>query len=73
MPGYTFWMQECLLLCKAIEWLQVVREGRPCHMYFDLEYIPACNPLIDGEIMVTVLLNLVRMGLRRVPAVVWGR
>lgn len=39
-------------------------------MYFDLEYIPACNPLVDGEIMVTILLNLVRMGLRRVPAAV---
>ncbi|BDA45013.1 probable DNA-directed primase/polymerase protein at C-terminar half [Coccomyxa sp. Obi] len=47
---------------------EVVREGRPCHMYFDLEYIPACNPLVDGEIMVTILLNLVRMGLREL----WG-
>lgn len=45
-------------------WLQVVREGRPCHMYFDLEFVPECNPLVDADMMVTILLNLVRMGLR---------
>ncbi|EIE21146.1 hypothetical protein COCSUDRAFT_43486 [Coccomyxa subellipsoidea C-169] len=48
--------------------VKVVREGRPCHMYFDLEYVPECNPLVDANMMVTILLNLVRMGLREL----WG-
>lgn len=43
---------------------QVVREGRPCHLYFDLEFVPACNPATDGDMMVTLLLDLVRRGLR---------
>jgi hypothetical protein len=36
-------------------------------MYFDLEYVPTCNPLVDGDMMVTILLNLVRMGVRCAP------
>ena len=43
---------------------QVVREGRPCHLYFDLEFVPACNPGVDGDLMVTLLLDLIRRGLR---------
>lgn len=37
-------------------------------MYFDLEYVPTCNPLVDGDMMVTILLNLVRMGVRCAPS-----
>ncbi|CAL8469241.1 g8782 [Coccomyxa elongata] len=64
----AFWARFAKLPPGGRHFYEVVREGRPCHMYFDLEYIPACNPLVDGEIMVTILLNLVRMGLREL----WG-
>jgi hypothetical protein len=33
-------------------------------MYFDLEFLPASNPHVDGNMMVTVLLDLVQRGLR---------
>lgn len=35
-------------------------------MYFDLEFLPEVNPLVDGDRMVTLLLDLVRRGLRYV-------
>ncbi len=56
---------------------QVVREGRPCHLYFDLEYVPECNPDVKGDMMVALLLDLVRQGLQcahsnPTPAVPYG-
>ena len=43
---------------------QVIREGRPCHLYMDLEYVPAVNPDADGEALVEALLCLVSDGIR---------
>ena len=43
---------------------QVVREGTPCHLYFDLEYVPEHNPAFDGPAAVITLVDLVREGLR---------
>lgn len=31
---------------------EVLREGRPCHAYFDLEFSRAANPAADGDAMV---------------------
>lgn len=37
--------------------LQVIREGRPCHLYFDLECPAACNPGLDMDALVACLLH----------------
>ena len=29
-------------------WYEVVREGRPAHLYFDLEFSPRLNPQVGG-------------------------
>ena len=50
--------------CQAA--LQVIRERRPCHLYMDLEYVPAVNPEADGDALVDALLRLVSDGVRRV-------
>lgn len=43
---------------------QVVRERRPCHLYFDLEFVPAANPGIDGAAIVPRLLALLEAALQ---------
>ncbi len=43
---------------------QVVREGTPCHLYFDLEYVPEHNPGFDGPAAVVTLVELVRQSMR---------
>ena len=44
--------------------LQVIQEGQPCHLYFDLEFNIDCNPALQGDAMVDSLLSLVAEGLR---------
>ena len=36
---------------------QVIREGRPCHLYFDLECPAALNPGLDMDGLVNALLH----------------
>lgn len=43
---------------------QVIREARPCHLYFDLEFVPAVNPGTCGDAFVDALLRLVAAELR---------
>ncbi|KAK9825930.1 hypothetical protein WJX81_007732 [Elliptochloris bilobata] len=56
---------------------EVIREARPCHLYFDLEYVPAVNPGVQGDTLVDALLRLVaaelqsEWGLRLEPDWVW--
>eukprot|EP00752_Nemacystus_decipiens_P006895 g6193.t1 len=38
---------------------EIIREGRPCRMYFDLEFARACNPGLDGEELVRSWINVV--------------
>ena len=42
----------------------MIRERRPCHLYLDLEYLPAANPDADGDALVDALLDLVSDGIR---------
>lgn len=35
---------------------QVIRDGKPCHLYFDIEFVPSCNPDVDGPGLVDHLL-----------------
>jgi len=51
---------------------QVIREARPCHLYFDLEFVPAANPGADGDALVAALLRLVADKLRRAPPAAGG-
>lgn len=46
---------------------QVVRERRPCHLYFDLEYVPGHNPAADGDTLLERLLQLLEAALRCAP------
>ncbi|EFN54394.1 hypothetical protein CHLNCDRAFT_135708 [Chlorella variabilis] len=50
---------------KDLHWYEVIREGRPAHLYFDLEFVPRLNPQVDGEALVDVLLQHVAAQLRR--------
>lgn len=43
-----------------------MREGTPCHLYFDLEFVPELNPGFDGPASVVTLVELVRQGMRSV-------
>ena len=55
---------------------QVVRERRPCHLYFDLEYVPGHNPAADGDTLLERLLQLLEAALRCAPFAVvfwWER
>ncbi|GAB4822102.1 hypothetical protein N2152v2_009148 [Parachlorella kessleri] len=38
-------------------WYEVVREGRPCHLYFDLECPAPCNPDLDMDTCINCLLH----------------
>lgn len=38
---------------------EIIREGSPCRMYFDLEFARACNPGLDGEGLVRAWINVV--------------
>ena len=42
----------------------MIREARPCHLYFDLEFVPAANPAANGDALVDALLRLVAEELR---------
>ena len=43
---------------------QVIADGQPCHLYFDLEFNTACNPGLQGDDMVDGLLAVTAEGLR---------
>lgn len=43
---------------------QVIQDGHPCHLYFDLEFNVACNPTLQGDAMVQDLIALVADALR---------
>lgn len=44
---------------RPLAQVQVIREGRPCHLYFDLEAPAAWNPGLDMDAMVNCLLHYV--------------
>ena len=39
--------------------VQVVQQGHPCHLYFDLEFATSANPSLQGEGLVDLLIRLV--------------
>ncbi|EFJ49295.1 hypothetical protein VOLCADRAFT_120785 [Volvox carteri f. nagariensis] len=38
---------------------EILREGSPCHLYFDLEFVPEFNPGVCGDLLVDLLVDLV--------------
>jgi hypothetical protein len=56
-------------LPNALHWYEVVREGRPCHLYFDLEFarssVQNWNSNVDGDALVDTLLHHVGFILQR--------
>ena len=38
---------------------EIIREGCPCRMYFDLEFARSYNPGLDGEELVRAWINVV--------------
>ena len=51
------------MACQQISISQVVRDGAPCHLHFDLEFAVAGNEGLEGEALVDALLALVAEGL----------
>lgn len=46
-------------MARKVPSAQVIREKRPCHLYLDLEFVPAANPGADGNALVDTLLSLI--------------
>ena len=44
---------------------EILRQGRPCHVYLDVEYATAANPGLDGDDLVDRIVRAVVRGLRR--------
>jgi hypothetical protein len=40
-------------------WYEVIREGHPCHLYFDIEFQQDINPGVDGHSLVSKLIDRV--------------
>lgn len=66
-PLSTAWreLKDCEDQTK-MHWYEIIREGFPCHMYFDLEYPkgPGLNEGLDDDALVDTLLHLVRTRLK---------
>ena len=66
-PLSTAWreLKDCEDQSK-MHWYEIIREGFPCHLYFDLEYPkgPGLNDGLDDDALVDTLLALVRARLK---------
>lgn len=59
----SLWGQFRTVPPHSRHWYEVIRDGRPCHMYLDLEYVPAFNPTLDGHDLVKQLIDALLEGL----------
>lgn len=57
----NFWDKYCELKAEQRHHYEVVCEGLPCHLYFDLEFPTSSNPGCDGDRMVMVLVQHVML------------
>eukprot|EP00053_Salpingoeca_punica_P017408 m.167722 g.167722 ORF g.167722 m.167722 type:complete len:316 (-) comp17200_c1_seq2:60-1007(-) len=62
----TFWRRYSRMPARLRHYYEVIPEGQPCHLYFDLEFPRACNPASDGEAMVTCFKALLCREVERV-------
>ena len=61
----AFWQRYRMIIPPHRNYYEVIRCGRPCHLYFDVEYCRLSNPRSDGEAMVATLCREVRAALGR--------
>lgn len=54
-----FWRRYCGLPLRDRHFYELIREGTPCHLYFDLEFSKADNPSACGDDMVEVFVGWV--------------
>ena len=59
-----FWRRYKQLPPTHRHYYELIREGRPCHLYFDLEFHRQANPDNDGERMVATLRTEVELALK---------
>ena len=62
-----FWRRYRTLQAPFRHHYELIRDQRPCHLYFDLEYQRETNPQADGEAMVQTLLTEVALALKALP------
>ncbi|BBN17832.1 DNA-directed primase/polymerase protein [Marchantia polymorpha subsp. ruderalis] len=57
---FEFWQRYRSMLPEHRHHYEIIQEGKPCHMYFDLEFNRKANIEADGEAMVDILLSVVQ-------------
>jgi hypothetical protein len=55
----SMWNRTQRALTNNRHYYEIIREGSPCHIYFDLEFGTAENPRADGNMKVDCLLNII--------------
>jgi DNA-directed primase/polymerase protein len=56
-----FWRRySSTILPHHRHYYEIIREGWPCHVYFDIEFDRLANPHLDGEAAVDAVLSLLR-------------
>ena len=51
------WARHCRTSRVDRHLQEIIREGRPCHLYYDLEYPTDSNPTVDGNALVDALIS----------------
>jgi Herpesviridae UL52/UL70 DNA primase len=59
-----FWYHYCLLPEGDRHHYELVQEGWPCHLYFDIEFQTACNPNSNGNSMIDTFIERLQQQLR---------
>jgi hypothetical protein len=55
-----FWRRYLKVRDGERHYYEIIREGTPCHLYFDIEFCRVANPTVDGVAAVKGLMELVR-------------
>jgi hypothetical protein len=59
-----FWRRYRAMPPDSRHYYEILREGMPCHLYFDLEFDVTVNSRVDGAYATNCLLALVRDALQ---------
>lgn len=55
-----FWRRYRQMKGEHRHYYEILREGTPCHLFFDIEFSRCANPTLDGASAITGLLELVQ-------------
>ncbi|KAK3238400.1 hypothetical protein CYMTET_51584 [Cymbomonas tetramitiformis] len=65
ISSYTeFWRRYLRMRAEDRHYYEILREGLPCHLYYDVEYLYSANPDVDGELGIASLLALTAQALQ---------